>query len=106
MNKHYSRDKPIDQYAETSNLLEFNTPIITASPWKDKPQLVECPFCNQRGNSLVLPKLGKMNYIVAGVCCILGGWLGCCFIPLMMDSLKDSMHICPKCHRNLGVYHR
>ncbi len=66
-----------------------------------EPCKKECTNCNKEVTTKTEKKLGMMNYIVAGVMCLLCCWL-CAWIPLVVDSLKDVDHKCPDCGNKLG----
>jgi lipopolysaccharide-induced tumor necrosis factor-alpha factor len=37
-----------------------------------------------------------------GMLILFGLWLGCCLIPLCINSLKDVEHYCPNCNALIG----
>lgn len=68
------------------------------------PVQVTCPNCSASITSATTEETGVIAWVMAGGLCLVGCWLGCCLIPLCVDSLKDVTHTCPNCQAFLGRY--
>ncbi|PNH06760.1 Lipopolysaccharide-induced tumor necrosis factor-alpha factor [Tetrabaena socialis] len=71
--------------------------------WPPHPTTVHCPTCNTMVNTTTVKEPGLGTWMIAGGLCIVGCSFGCCLIPFCVDSLKDTMHMCPQCNRVLGM---
>ncbi|XP_072022696.1 uncharacterized protein [Amphiura filiformis] len=69
----------------------------------DHPVPVECTYCRHRVTTVVVQEKGTMVWLMVGIICLLGFWLGCCLIPLCIPSLNDSIHSCPNCKSVVGT---
>ncbi|XP_077550800.1 cell death-inducing p53-target protein 1-like [Haemaphysalis longicornis] len=49
---------------------------------------------------------GSCTYTMMAVLCCFTGPLGCCccWIPMLVDHWKDTVHTCPQCNRVVGVW--
>jgi len=65
---------------------------------------VDCPVCGQRTMSRTTPVIGNSNHVWAGAVCLLTGFF--CFIPYLMDSLKNVEHRCGGCGVLLATVHK
>ncbi|OAL36114.1 hypothetical protein AYO20_04528 [Fonsecaea nubica] len=68
------------------------------------PAPVDCPACGQRAMTNVSYHTGNTTHVWAGVACCLTGLL--CFIPYLMNSLKDVQHRCGSCGVLLATWHK
>merc|ERR1712211_12726 len=81
--------------------------VITHQPqimFDRDPVTTTCRNCGNNITTSVHTETGVIAWITAGVCCALGCWLGCCCIPLCMDSMKDATHQCPNCNAVVGRF--
>ena len=61
-------------------------------------------FLNIKGQTIVEKRTGGGNWIGVGILCLFPiCWLGCQFIPLCIDDLKDAHHRCQHCRVVIGV---
>merc|ERR1711962_1009618 len=65
---------------------------------------IKCSNCGAQITTRIERETGILGYALAGGLCLIGCWLGCCLIPLAVDSLKDVSHTCPNCNAFLGKY--
>jgi len=65
---------------------------------------VDCPTCGQRAMTNISYHAGNTTHVWAGITCCLTGFL--CFIPYMMNSLKDVQHRCGSCGTLLATWHK
>ncbi|OAP63355.1 hypothetical protein AYL99_02582 [Fonsecaea erecta] len=65
---------------------------------------VDCPACGQRAMTNVSYHTGNTTHVWAGVACCLTGLL--CFVPYLMNSLKDVQHRCGVCGVLLATWHK
>ncbi|KIY03442.1 uncharacterized protein Z520_00133 [Fonsecaea multimorphosa CBS 102226] len=65
---------------------------------------VDCPACGQRAMTNVSYHTGNTTHVWAGVACCLTGLL--CFVPYLMNSLKDVQHRCGNCGVLLATWHK
>ncbi|EXJ67501.1 uncharacterized protein A1O5_09514 [Cladophialophora psammophila CBS 110553] len=68
------------------------------------PAPVDCPACGQRSMTNVSYHTGNTTHVWAGVACCLTGLL--CFVPYLMNSLKDVQHRCGSCGVLLATWHK
>lgn len=66
------------------------------------PQATQCPLCGQSIVTNVRYEAGGGTWLIAFLIFILGGFLGCCFIPFCVSSCQEAVHICPSCHVQIG----
>nr|XP_027203607.1 lipopolysaccharide-induced tumor necrosis factor-alpha factor homolog [Dermatophagoides pteronyssinus] len=71
--------------------------VIVTQPIGLDPVQMKCPSCQANIVTDVHYENGLLTYILSGGLCLLGCWLGCCLIPLCVDSCKDVDHYCPLC---------
>ncbi|CAH1253976.1 LITAF [Branchiostoma lanceolatum] len=85
-----------------------NSTVILAVPptFSPDPVNMQCTNCGQRVTTTTAVNTGLATWIACGAICALGGFLGCCFVPFCLDSMKDVRHTCPSCRAHLGTYHR
>jgi len=68
------------------------------------PAPADCPACGQRAMTNVAFEVGNSTHAWAlGLCCFT--WC-LCWIPYLMNSLKDVQHKCGKCGVLLATWHR
>ncbi|XP_044289131.1 lipopolysaccharide-induced tumor necrosis factor-alpha factor isoform X2 [Varanus komodoensis] len=72
----------------------------------DRPVQMCCPSCNQMVVTQLVHHAGALTWLSCGGLCLLGCWIGCCFIPFCIDALQDVDHHCPNCRALLGTYRR
>jgi len=68
------------------------------------PAPVDCPNCSQRCMTNVSYHAGNTTHVWAGITFCFTGCL--CFIPYMMNSLKDVQHRCGSCGTLLATWHK
>lgn len=69
------------------------------------PVQTRCPNCHNDVTTVLAYDNGLLTWVAVGVLFLLGFWL-CCWIPLLINGLKDVNHMCPNCNRVCGVYKR
>lgn len=72
----------------------------------DQPVSMICPNCGQNITTSTYKVTSVVQWAAAGGLLVVGCWLGCCLIPLCIDSLQDVKHSCPNCKAYLGMYKR
>ncbi|XP_064634077.1 lipopolysaccharide-induced tumor necrosis factor-alpha factor homolog isoform X2 [Lineus longissimus] len=80
--------------------------IIVNASFGPQPMTTTCPMCNAFVTTTVEYNAGALPWIIAGLLCLFGCWLGCCLIPFCVTDLHDCTHTCPNCNRVLGRYNR
>jgi len=62
--------------------------------------LVKCPHCGKRVDS----KISFENNDLTWGCCIILWCITCifCFLPICLNTLKDCVHFCPECKREIA----
>eukprot|EP00800_Vazella_pourtalesii_P002431 TRINITY_DN12280_c0_g1_i2.p1 TRINITY_DN12280_c0_g1~~TRINITY_DN12280_c0_g1_i2.p1 ORF type:complete len:151 (+),score=22.56 TRINITY_DN12280_c0_g1_i2:65-517(+) len=84
-------------------------PLPVKQAWGDSPTIMICTNCKTQQTSVTVKKAGIMSWIVVGITayimCAVMAWpcIPCAFFALMIDSLKDTKHICPHCNYENGV---
>jgi lipopolysaccharide-induced tumor necrosis factor-alpha factor len=75
--------------------------VIPINQLGDRPQWIDCPFCNQRTMTRVATE-GTSMQIVAGVlCCLLCVCLAC--VPCMAHWFEETNYFCSKCHNKVAT---
>ncbi|CAN2390958.1 Possible membrane-associated motif in LPS-induced tumor necrosis factor alpha factor (LITAF) [Pristimantis euphronides] len=82
------------------------TTVIMQTCFADTPVSCTCPSCRQNVISRIVYNTGLLAWLIFGILCLLGCWLGCCLIPFCVDSCKDVDHFCPNCNHHLAKYKR
>eukprot|EP01134_Creolimax_fragrantissima_P008671 CFRG8681 len=72
-------------------------PVIMKIKPSFSSQSLHCPVCQTNVTTKTEYNSGLLAWGGAAVCCLVGCWLGCCLIPLMIKDCKDVTHVCPKC---------
>ncbi|CAO2641872.1 LITAF domain-containing protein [Lemmus lemmus] len=70
------------------------------------PMQTVCPYCGNHIITVTTPVPGILTWLLCGVLFLLGGFLGCCFLPFFVKSLMDVSHSCPVCQQELFHHHR
>ncbi|XP_076358770.1 lipopolysaccharide-induced tumor necrosis factor-alpha factor homolog [Tachypleus tridentatus] len=79
------------------------TTVVVAQPalFGEAPCQTTCPNCRNTIVTTVQRESGVCTWIavvvVLLVCC------PCFFIPLVIDTCKDSRHMCPSCNATVGI---
>jgi len=83
------------------------TVVVSGQPQLSfEPTVVTCPHCQQNVQTQVNYETGLITWLSCGGLVLLGCWLGCCFIPMCVNELKDAQHSCPSCHKIIGLRKR
>ncbi len=93
---------PIYHQPAPANTVVVNTNNIS---FGEVPIQLRCPSCGEDMITNVSYEPGMLTWIAVGVLFILG-FILCCWIPLVLNALKDVNHTCSKCHYRCGVYKR
>lgn len=89
---------------QTQTVIEAQpTTILVAPSVGPDPSMVCCPSCRQTVVSRMEYENSTRTHVAAGILCILGCWICCCF-PYCMDSCRNGNHYCPSCGAFLGTY--
>lgn len=80
------------------------TPLSTTFRFRENPAKVICQYCNVETITKTTKLNGLGTHLIAGGICLVGCWLGCCFIPYCIDSAKDTEHICGNCNKVVGKH--
>merc|ERR1719461_1800843 len=78
-------------------------PIMAPPIASRMPQQALCPRCQQLRVTRTTPVAGLGSWLIAGGCCLVGCWAGCCLIPFCVDDLKDVEHRCSQCGTFVGT---
>ncbi|XP_052105361.1 LITAF domain-containing protein-like [Mytilus californianus] len=81
-------------------------PTVLIQQFREAPVRTHCQSCGADILTSTHYETGTMTWVVAGVMCIIGLWIGCCLIPFILDACKDVIHTCPSCHKMVGRYNR
>ncbi|KAI8482224.1 hypothetical protein Bbelb_400060 [Branchiostoma belcheri] len=84
------------------------TTVILSPPPTNaaSPVHIQCTNCGEQIFTKLTYVTGTTTYLACMAICALGGFLGCCFIPFCVDSLKDVRHTCPSCGAHLGTFRK
>ncbi|XP_076338959.1 lipopolysaccharide-induced tumor necrosis factor-alpha factor homolog [Tachypleus tridentatus] len=81
------------------------TVVVVQQPsFGETPVQTTCPNCHNTVVTTVDKKAGLFAYLMALIICLL--FCPCFWIPLVMDSCKDTEHTCPSCNAQLGTSKR
>ncbi|KAM7309090.1 lipopolysaccharide-induced tumor necrosis factor-alpha factor homolog [Ixodes scapularis] len=64
------------------------------------PMRMRCPHCGALVMTETKKECGVCTYVMVGVCCLL--CFPCFWVPLVVDTGKDTSHTCPNCRVHLG----
>eukprot|EP01089_Gocevia_fonbrunei_P015821 TRINITY_DN4742_c0_g1_i1.p1 TRINITY_DN4742_c0_g1~~TRINITY_DN4742_c0_g1_i1.p1 ORF type:complete len:122 (-),score=14.46 TRINITY_DN4742_c0_g1_i1:86-403(-) len=92
-----------EQAIYTTSFQQQAPPIVN-QPFTDFPQRHVCQFCGSHIVTETETKAGLLTWLTSGIICLVGGGCGCCLIPFCVDALKDTVHYCPNCERQVGKY--
>lgn len=67
------------------------------------PFLTTCPSCHEQILTTVTCKPGVLTWLSCGGIMLTGCVFGCCLIPFFVDSLKNTLHHCPRCNYLIGM---
>ncbi|XP_075687438.1 LITAF domain-containing protein-like [Rhinoderma darwinii] len=84
----------------------MTTIVIMGTSFADSPTSCTCPVCRQNVVTRIQYNTGLLAWLIFGILCFFGCWLGCCLIPFCLDSCKDVDHFCPNCNHHLSKYKR
>ncbi|KAJ8036926.1 Lipopolysaccharide-induced tumor necrosis factor-alpha factor-like [Holothuria leucospilota] len=91
----------------THQTVVVTTVSSPGATFRDTPVMMQCPNCQNQITSCCSYENGMLVWIIVLVIALVFQlWLGCCLIPLCIDSLKDVRHTCPVCKFQLGLYKR
>merc|ERR1711962_1246345 len=80
------------------------TVVVNAAPtFGQSPVNITCGSCHSNVVTSLEYTLGLLVWAAVGVLFIFGFFL-CCWIPCVIDGLKDVTHKCPNCNAVLGQY--
>eukprot|EP00761_Pharyngomonas_kirbyi_P006607 gb/GECH01006615.1/.p1 GENE.gb/GECH01006615.1/~~gb/GECH01006615.1/.p1 ORF type:complete len:186 (+),score=35.99 gb/GECH01006615.1/:1-558(+) len=65
-----------------------------------RSQYMICPYCGDRGYTVVRRELGATVFIAALLLILLGFWF-LAWIPFLIVFLYDKVHLCPHCSRRI-----
>ena len=71
---------------------------------KSTPAFVICPKCGYNGLTITLTTCNASNCL----CCLATSPISWCFFQLVRGkdlNCNDAIHVCPRCHAGLGIYH-
>ena len=73
--------------------------------FKRKPAQVICHHCQNTIETFTKHKAGALAWIsVVTSAFLVVGWVGLCLVPLHVKKLKDKVHYCPCCKKEVGRY--
>lgn len=81
-------------------------PTVLIQHYRETPVRTQCPGCRADILTATHYETGTMTWLVAGILCFIGLWLGCCLIPFCVDGCKDVVHSCPSCRITIGRFNR
>lgn len=80
--------------------------VIVGQQLTDTPAVITCASCHQNITTRVAYSAGLLAWLIFGIICLFGCWLGCCLIPFCVDSCKDVDHFCPNCNHHIYKFKR
>ncbi|XP_066271743.1 lipopolysaccharide-induced tumor necrosis factor-alpha factor homolog [Branchiostoma lanceolatum] len=102
------------QYAQPGNTVYYGTipqspsTVVLSPPPTNAacPVHIQCTNCGQQIITKLTYITGMTTWLACMAIFVFGGFLGCCFIPFCVDSLKDVRHTCPNCGAHLGTFRK
>ncbi|KAF2486878.1 LITAF-like zinc ribbon domain-containing protein [Neohortaea acidophila] len=89
--------QPQGQHSKYSSATPIHTLGMSSVP-------VDCPGCGHRALTQTDFQAGKTTHAWAvGLCCLTGV---CCWIPYVMNGMKDVQHRCGSCGMLLATWHK
>ena len=85
--------------------------VIQTVNYGATPVQVRCPNCHQNVITELSYTFGSLVWVIVGIMFLVGLlilpllWFFC-WIPLLINGLKDVQHSCPNCHHVCGTYKR
>lgn len=100
-------------YATTSDSYQHG-PSVMSQPvymvhqvgFGANPREMECPYCHAYVRTSTEYQTGALTWLVSGLLCLFGCWMGCCLLPFCIEDMQDVLHRCPNCNKNVGVCRR
>nr|XP_058943045.1 lipopolysaccharide-induced tumor necrosis factor-alpha factor homolog [Pocillopora verrucosa] len=88
----------------TQALTVIQQPVGLPQPivLKQFPVTMGCPHCGATISTQLVHRVGNTTFLY----CFILSCFGCCCIPFCTDCAKDVAHLCPNCHKEIGVYRR
>ncbi|KAJ3310989.1 hypothetical protein HDV04_004506 [Boothiomyces sp. JEL0838] len=75
--------------------------MVVAQVFSENPQPISCPNCKAQGISVTNKSNGAAVWISACVVCLV--FWPCAWVPLVIDTCKDTEHRCANCGVMVGV---
>ena len=98
-------ENPTAQKQSQVELIDDNVGVPdTALVFGPIPVEVKCIHCEATVMTQTTEQISVIAWVLAGGMVMLGCFLGCCLIPLLVKRLKDVNHTCPSCGAFLGKY--
>ncbi|KAL6621161.1 LITAF-like zinc ribbon domain-containing protein [Neocallimastix sp. 'constans'] len=79
---------------------EPNKPILGEPEIPKTPFLVKCPHCNTDVRTVIKYENNEIVYLLCIVLCIVSCIFS--FIPFLINGIKDCVHYCPYCKREIS----
>lgn len=79
--------------------------VVQSMQFGPSPMLAYCNNCHSQVTTNIEYVNGAFSWIICSAMACFGLIL-CCWIPLVVDSCKDTSHKCPQCNIQLGSYLR
>eukprot|EP00112_Aurelia_sp_Birch-Aquarium-sp1_P021782 Seg5942.1 transcript_id=Seg5942.1/GoldUCD/mRNA.D3Y31 product="Lipopolysaccharide-induced tumor necrosis factor-alpha factor" protein_id=Seg5942.1/GoldUCD/D3Y31 len=95
-----------DGTTTTAIMVQQPTVVQTIISFGPYPAAMTCPHCHASIVTAISYSEGLLVWLMVGMLCIVGLWVGCCLIPLCVPGLKDVTHSCPSCNAVLGHHKR
>ncbi len=67
------------------------------------PTLTRCPACHNQTQTVTVGRTGVVTWVSCALICVLGGALGCCFIPFCCRACQDTEHHCTHCGQPIAL---
>lgn len=94
------------QQQSNATVVVTGQPTVLMQQFRECPVRTTCPQCRADILTATYYETGTMTWLVAGILCFVGLFMGCCLIPFCIDGCKDVVHSCPSCRCTLGRYNR
>ncbi|XP_065060139.1 uncharacterized protein LOC135687496 [Rhopilema esculentum] len=90
---------------ESTGSRKIGVPTIDEIELKEVPVYMICPKCGEKGVTRTTVERSKEAECVSLCLCLLQCYC-CCWVPLVLKRMKQVIHTCPNCRRQISVYKR
>ncbi|CAE1300172.1 LITAF [Acanthosepion pharaonis] len=95
-----------DSYQHGSTVMSQPVFVVHQMGFGPNPRNITCPFCHVYVQTATEYQTGALTWLVSGLLCLFGCWMGCYLLPFCIEDMQDVIHRCPSCNKTVGVCRR